>query len=51
MDSNYTLRFPRTYREATRQDAHFHDHQDRRVGWVVACCCFFALGLAIGGLA
>lgn len=45
MNSNWNLRFPRTYREATGQECHFARHgPDRIVGLVF----LFALGLVLG---
>lgn len=52
MDSNYTLRFPRTARQAFGHDVHFDDaNPDRHVGMAVLVCCAFVLGLLIGGAA
>lgn len=48
-DSNRTLRFPRTYREATGQDAHFDKASpDKLVGWAVLLVCVFVAGLIVG---
>ena len=51
MNSNYTLRFPRTYREATGSDCHFSraDRMDRMV--LIACSIMaaFVVGMMIGG--
>ena len=50
MDSNHTLRFPRTYREATGQDAHFERRDpDKLVGWAIALLLAFTIGLIVGG--
>lgn len=51
-DSNHTLRFARTYREATGQEAIFEDasRMDRLVGYIVALAVAFALGLIVGGM-
>lgn len=51
MNSNYTLRFPRTYREATGHDCNFnHRDPDRLVGVVVLVLCAFVVGMMVGGL-
>lgn len=51
MDSRYTLRFPRTYREATGMDAHFKKRDpDRMVFIVCALCAAFVLGMMVGGV-
>lgn len=50
--SNYTLRFPRTYREATGMDAHFERPDwDRLVGFVGAAALLFVLGFLAGSWA
>lgn len=49
-NSNQTLRFPRTYREATGFDAHFpRRNPDKYVGWAVLLVCVFVAGLLVGG--
>lgn len=50
MDSRYTLRFPRTYREATGMDCNFNRDPDRIVGFVCAVCAAFIVGMMIGGV-
>jgi hypothetical protein len=51
MDSRYTLRFPRTYREATGFDAHFERRNpDRIVGYACALLFAFFIGLWAGGV-
>ncbi len=51
MDSNYSLRFPRTYREATGQDAHFERRNpDKIVFAVCAVLAAFLVGMMIGGV-
>jgi len=51
MNSNYTLRFPRTYREATGQDAEFHHRDpDKIVFAVVIVLCAFVIGMMVGGV-
>lgn len=50
MHSNYTLRFPRTGREAFGHDCHFERHDpDRLVGFAIAALLIFTLGLMLGG--
>ena len=50
MMSNYTLRFPRTGREAFGHECHFEgDKGDRLVGFICAVGIAFILGLALGG--
>lgn len=50
-DSNRTLRFPRTYREATgvefRSDAD-HDFWDKLIAWVLCMGICFVIGVAVG---
>lgn len=50
-NSNYSLRFPRTYREATGTEAHFEDgiDWDRIVGIVGIIALAFVVGLIVGG--
>ncbi len=49
-NSNYSLRFPRTYREATGTEAHFEDgiDWDRIVGIVGAIALAFVIGMIVG---
>lgn len=50
-NSNYSLRFPRSYREATGFDAHFEQRNpDKIVGIVCALLTAFVLGMMVGGL-
>ena len=50
MNSNYTLKFPRSYREATGSDCQFeHKNPDRMVFMACLVCAAFLLGLMIGG--
>lgn len=51
-DSNQSLRFARTYREATGMDAVFDDRDkwDRRVGMMVAVAVAFVIGLIVGSM-
>lgn len=49
MDSNRTLRFPRTYREATGQDCEFpRFDMDRAVFWAVVLAVVFVAGVMVG---
>lgn len=51
MDSNYSLRFPRTYREATGQDAHFERLNPYKIVFAVcAVLAAFLVGMMIGGV-
>lgn len=51
MNSNYTLRFPRTYREATGMDFHFERRDpDRMVGIAILILCVFVAGMMVGGV-
>ncbi len=52
MNSNYTLRFPRTSREVYGQWASFHDANkwDRRVFICAVIGAAFIIGMMIGGL-
>ena len=49
-DSNYTLKFNRTYREATGQDCYFYDPDkwDKIVGYSVVLIAVFFAGLLLG---
>lgn len=52
MNSNYTLRFPRTSREVYGHEVSFHD-ADRRDRMVFIACAIgaaFVIGMMIGGL-
>lgn len=52
MHSNYTLKFPRSYREATGHDCRFNDHRpdpDSIVGYTLAALAIFVAGLMVGG--
>jgi hypothetical protein len=54
MPSNYTLRFPRTYREATGHDCQFSDHRpdpDRIVGYSLLALALFFAGVLVGAAA
>jgi hypothetical protein len=48
MNSNQTLRFPRTYREATGMDAHFGRDPDAVVAIGLGLLAMFLLGLGLG---
>lgn len=49
-NSNHTLRFPRSYREATGMDAHFERRDpDKFVGIALVLIFTFMLGLWAGG--
>ena len=52
MDSNYTLRFNRSAREAYGHDVQFSDADkwDRRVLLVAIFCGSFVVGLMVGGV-
>lgn len=51
MNSNWTLRFPRTGREAFGHECHFESRDpDRIVGIVCALAAAFIAGLLVGGL-
>lgn len=51
MDSNHTMRFPRTGREAFGHECHFHRHDpDRLVGWACLLMAAFVAGLIVGGV-
>lgn len=49
-DSNYSLRFPRTYREATGQSLRSDnsDLGDKFAAWVLAMGLAFIIGLLMG---
>ena len=52
MPSNYTLKFPRSYREATGHDCRFDSHRpdpDRIVGYTLLALALFAACLMVGG--
>ena len=50
-NSNFTLRFPRTYREATGQDANFEKRDpDKIVFAVCAILAAFVTGMIVGGV-
>lgn len=52
MPSNYTLKFPRSGREAFGHDCRFNDHRpdpDRIVGYTLAALAIFVAGLMVGG--
>lgn len=50
MNSNYSLRFPRTYREATGMDCHFERRDpDKLVGYACLLLAVFVAGLVVGG--
>lgn len=49
MDSNYTLRFPRTGREAFGHDCHFERRDpDRIVGYSLLALALFLAGVLVG---
>lgn len=51
LHSNHTLRFPRSYREATGENANFHRRDpDRIVGIGMAILAIFVAGMMVGGL-
>ena len=51
MNSNWTLRFPRTSREAFGHQAQFGRRDpDRMVGIAVAVLCAFVVGMMVGGV-
>lgn len=51
-NSNFSLRFSRSAREAYGHDVRFSDgaKMDRMVGIVCAICAAFVLGMMIGGI-
>jgi hypothetical protein len=52
MPSNYTLKFPRSGREAFGHDCRFVSHRpdpDRIVGYTLLDLAIFAAGLMVGG--
>lgn len=51
MNSNYSLRFPRTGREAFGHECHFQRRDpDRIVGFVMAFLAAFVVGMLVGGV-
>lgn len=51
-NSNWTLRFPRTGREAFGHECRFKssaDRWDRAVGWIVAACCALVAVMSLAG--
>lgn len=52
MNSNFTLKFPRTSREVYGQWARFNDPEDmdRRILIGAVICIAFVIGLMIGGM-
>lgn len=49
MNSNYTLKFPRSYREATGHDCRFErTDPDRLVGRVMVILFVFLAGVLVG---
>lgn len=51
MNSNYSLRFPRTGREAFGHEVHFQRRDpDRMVGWACLLMAAFVAGLMVGGV-
>ncbi len=48
--SNYTLRFPRTGREAFGHECEFKRNPDRHVGIAIAMIYAFVAGLLVGGV-
>lgn len=53
MPSNYTLKFPRSYREATGHDCRFDNHRpdpERIVGYSLLALAIFAAGMLVGAL-
>jgi len=50
-NSNQTLRFPRSYREATGQDAHFEKRDPDRIVFVLCMVmAVFVAGMMVGGI-
>jgi hypothetical protein len=52
MPSNYTLKFPRSGREAFGHDCRFVSHRpdpDRIVGYTLLALAIFAAGVVFGG--
>ena len=52
MPSNYTLKFPRSGREAFGHDCRFNDRlpdPERIVGFTLAALAIFVAGLMVGG--
>ena len=52
MNSNFTLKFPRTSREVYGQWAKFNDPEamDRRIFIGAVICIAFVIGMMVGGL-
>lgn len=49
LPSNWSLRFPRSSREAFGYQINFRADPDRAVGYVVGVLCVFVLGMLVGG--
>ncbi len=50
LPSNWTLKFPRSAREAFGHDCRFEGRDpDRLVGHIIAALAIFAAGLMVGG--
>lgn len=49
-DSNYSLRFPRTYREATGTEFRSDDRDfwDKLIAWLICMGLVFAVGVVVG---
>ena len=53
MPSNYTLKFPRTGRDAFGHDCRFYNHRpdpDRIVGYSLLALAIFSAGMLVGAL-
>lgn len=51
LHSNHTLKFPRSYREATGHDAHFHRSDPDKIVWIgMVVLAIFVAGMMVGGL-
>lgn len=50
MNSNWSLRFPRSGREAFGHEVRFDRDPDRMVGTVIALIYAFLAGLVLGGV-
>lgn len=50
MNSNWTLRYPRTGREAFGHEVRFNRNPDRLVGILIALLYAFVGGLILGGV-